>query len=116
MSNQDQYNSKNAELIAAFEDLIKSAKNLVRLNNQRVGAAAGADTLSQIAVGDLAALQKILGIENVAGRDVVGPGSRLMREGAFGLGTSEPNSVTDLKTSLVAGFYNGGGANAVSFH
>ncbi|MCB8889918.1 hypothetical protein [Vreelandella malpeensis] len=84
-ANQDQYNAKNAELIAAFEDLIKSAKNLVRLNGQRVGAAAGADTLSQIAIGDVGALQRALNIVAVAGRDTVGIGARLLREGAGGI-------------------------------
>lgn len=112
MSNQDQYNSKNDELIKAFEDLIKSAKNLVRLNGQRVGAAAGADTLSQIAVGDLVALQKILGIENVAGRETLGYGPRLLRERAHGLGAGGQGvPPTDVGEDSVSGFYAIGGSS-----
>lgn len=80
-SNQDQYNEKNAELIAAFEELIKKAKSLVKLNDQNVGAAAGADSLDEIAVGNASQVKEALGITS----------SIIELLQGYGIGGSNPN-------------------------
>ncbi|WP_110599863.1 hypothetical protein [Salinicola lusitanus] len=65
-SNQDQYNEKNAQLIAAFEDLLKQKFAALNLNGAGVGAAAGADSLDEIAVGDAAAVRDAIGFVGAA--------------------------------------------------
>lgn len=112
MSNQDQYNAKNAELIATFEELIRRANNEINvIVGKALGEMAFAANLQNAPMGNLTQVLKRLGIEKLAGLGTVGPNSRdLLLNGAHGLGrTQQPNwpptNLDDDPSDVVSGMY-----------
>lgn len=112
--NWEQFNEDMRQWQQQAQDLARTYRGLVDVAaSGELGALAFIESLSEAPIGDRAALQQTLQVQNVAGRETVGGGARIMREGAFGLGgqgATPPND--DLLLDADSGIYRLTSSNA----
>ena len=105
--NWEQFNEDMRQWQQQAQDLALTYRGLVDVAaSGELGALAFIESLSEAPIGDRAALQQTLQVQNVAGRGVVGGSGGLMAQGAFGLGgqgTTPPND--DLLLDADNGIY-----------
>ncbi|WP_417861817.1 hypothetical protein [Vreelandella venusta] len=117
-TNYDQTNEWLAEVDRQVQGLVNILKGSIDVGQSgELGNLALVNTLSEAQIGNLSTLLTALTLQNVAGRETVGNGPRIMRELAYGLGVlgSVGISITDFKTPLANGFYAGAGSSGVNY-